>query len=103
MVTSNICPINVDTASKEDLKLIPNVGDKTALAILKLRDEKGSLDIEDLKSIGTITNTVWDPRLVEHGVIIFEEGLGVPSLKDTIPQIQELQKKLYQTCTFKFQ
>ncbi|KAK3086893.1 hypothetical protein FSP39_025070 [Pinctada imbricata] len=91
MATSNIGTINVNTASKEDLKLIPNVGDKTALAILKLRDEKRSLDIEDLKSISTIPNTVWDP-LVDRGVMTFEEGLGVPSLKDTIAQIQELQK-----------
>ncbi|KAK3086645.1 hypothetical protein FSP39_021323 [Pinctada imbricata] len=91
MATSNIGPINVNTASKEDHKLIPNVGDKTSLAILKLRDEKGFLDIEDLKSISTIPNTVLDP-LVDRGVITFEEELGVPSLKDTIAQLQELQK-----------
>ena len=91
MATSNIGPINVNTAGKEQLKFIPNLGDKTALAILKLRDEKGSLDIEDLKSISTIPNTVWIP-LVDNGTITFDEGHGAPTLRDTIAQIQELQK-----------
>ncbi|NPA54233.1 MAG: helix-hairpin-helix domain-containing protein [Aquificae bacterium] len=43
--------ININTASKEELLLVPYIGKKTAEKILKLREEKGVLTEEDIKKI----------------------------------------------------
>ena len=64
-MASNSNPIDINNSSVGELKLIPNIGDKRAQAIVKLRDEKGSLTLEDLKSLTTIPSTIWDPLVSE--------------------------------------
>ena len=69
-MASNSNPFDINISVGE-LKLIPNIGDKRAQAIVKLRDEKGSL-IQDLKSLTTIPSTIGDP-LVSERVIVFRK------------------------------
>lgn len=68
MVTSSN-PVDINNANLADLKSIPNIGEKRAV---KLRDERGSLSLEDLKTMPTIPNAIWDP-LVSECVIVFRE------------------------------
>jgi len=47
-----IMKVNINTATEEQLKKIPYIGEKTAKRIMKLREEKGFfLSIEELKGI----------------------------------------------------
>jgi competence protein ComEA len=53
--------ININTASKEELKTIPGVGDVTAQKILDYRDKNGRFSsIEDLKKLGGIGDKTLD-------------------------------------------
>jgi len=61
-------PININTASADQLKTLPNIGGKRADLIIKRRQELGSLNLEDLKMMSEIPNTFWDP-LLEAGKI----------------------------------
>ena len=49
-MASNSNPIDINHSSLGELKLIPNIWDKRAQAIVKLRYEKGSLILEDKNS-----------------------------------------------------
>ena len=42
-------PVNINTASLEELKTIAGISEKRAQKILKKRQEKGTLTLEDLK------------------------------------------------------
>ncbi|CAG2207159.1 unnamed protein product [Mytilus edulis] len=65
-------PININTASLEQLKQISGISDRRAQKIINKREEKGSpLILEDLKLMTDIPNTMWDP-LMKTGVIILE-------------------------------
>ena len=84
-------PIDINVASFEDLKKIPNIGDKRATALIKLRDEKGPLTLEDVKQISSIPSTIWDP-LVDNGDIVFGKTLAptkdIPSMADKIQKLE---------------
>jgi hypothetical protein len=91
-------PVDINNANVEELKLIPNIGEKRALIIVRLREEKGVLSAEDLKTLTTIPSTIWDP-LVSEGVIRFGER-DTPSEKshssigDAMHQIAKLQSEI---------
>lgn len=70
-MASSSNPVDINNANLAELKSIPNIGEKRAGAIVKLRDERGS-SLEDLKTMPTIPNTIWDP-LVSESVIVFRE------------------------------
>lgn len=67
-MASSSNPVDINNANLAELKSIPNIGEKRAGAIVKLRDERGSLSLEDLKTMSTVPNTIWDP-LVRVGVV----------------------------------
>lgn len=51
-VNPNLGKININTADKETLKLIPGIGEKLAVRILDYRRENGRFcEFEDLKNI----------------------------------------------------
>ncbi|VDI47032.1 Hypothetical predicted protein [Mytilus galloprovincialis] len=57
-------PININTASLEQLKQISGISDRRAQKIINKREEKGSpLILEDLKLMTDIPNTMWDPLM----------------------------------------
>ena len=81
-------PININTASIEDLKSIPSIGDKRAEFLLNARQEQGYLTIGDVA--GLITNINWD-ALVREGKIVFDP---LSPLQEANKHIQELKKAL---------
>lgn len=65
-------PININTATLDELKTITGISDKRANKIIKRRQDKGSpLTLEDLKLMTDIPSTIWDP-LIEAGTITLE-------------------------------
>ena len=68
---ASAAPIDMNKASYEELRSIPKVGDKTARAILELREQMGTIALEDVKLLPNIPNTIWDP-LIQTAVITFE-------------------------------
>ncbi|KAK3104839.1 hypothetical protein FSP39_011387 [Pinctada imbricata] len=82
-------PININTAPLEQLKTIPNIGEKRAQALITLREERGTLSVEDVKMMSAIPNTIWDP-LLNDGKITFETELAEPEES----QIDELKHEI---------
>ena len=71
-MASNTNPVDINNSSVTESKTIPNIGDRRASTIVKLREEKGALTLEDLKTLPSIPSTIWDP-LVSEGMIVFGE------------------------------
>lgn len=46
-MASSSNPVDINNANLAELKSIPNIGEKRAGAIVKLRDERGSLSLEE--------------------------------------------------------
>ena len=63
--------ININKASLEELTQIKNIGPKRAAIIIKTREEKGNLTLEDLKLLEGIPNTIWD-ALIQNGDITMD-------------------------------
>jgi len=60
-VNPNLGRININTADKETLKLIPGVGEKLAGRILDYRRQNGSFSaLEDLKNIKGFHTRIWE-------------------------------------------
>lgn len=94
--TSN--PVDINNANLAELKSIPNIGEKRAGAIAKLRDERGFLSLEDLKTMSTVPSTIWDP-LVSEGVIVFRERVKQQekthlNVEDLSSQVSKLQAEI---------
>ncbi|CAC5422298.1 unnamed protein product [Mytilus coruscus] len=60
--------ININTATKEELMGIRDIGEARANLIIKARKIKGTLTLEDLKMIEGVPNTIWDP-LIRKGTV----------------------------------
>ena len=93
MASSNVS-INVNAASLEELKTIPNIGEKRANVIIKFRQDKGALTIEDAIQITGLPNTFWDP-LVSEGTVNFGHTVQTMSLEDALKHIKDLEIKLH--------
>ncbi|CAC5377524.1 comEA [Mytilus coruscus] len=85
-------PMNINTATAEELKSIKNIGSKRAVIITAAREEKGQLTIEDLKLLEGIPNTIWDP-LVNEGAIIVEPPERTTKDIDPLQRVRELKSK----------
>ncbi len=58
--SNNGYPININTATKEQLKTLPNIGDVTADNIIKYREENnGFKNIEEIKNVSRIGDTMF--------------------------------------------
>jgi competence ComEA-like helix-hairpin-helix protein len=64
--------ININKASLEELIQIKNIGPKRAAIIIKTREKKGNLTLEDLKLFEGIPNTIWNP-LIQNGDITMDK------------------------------
>lgn len=65
-------PININTATLDELKTIHKIGQKAATTIIRAREEKGYLTLEILKLLEGVPNTIWDP-LISKGEVVIEE------------------------------
>lgn len=63
--------VNINTASKQKLMTLGEIGEARAKLIITAREAKGTLKLEDIKMIEGLPNTMWDP-LVAAGKITFE-------------------------------
>lgn len=89
MATSK--PVNINTASKEELMKLDQIGKARAEIIVQERAKKGRLTLEDLKLLEKVPNTIWDP-MVTDGKIVFEDT-DMPELtKEQV--IQELTDRV---------
>lgn len=79
-------PVNINTATVEDLMTIKEIGQKRAKLIEAERTKLGTLNLETLKSIEGVPSNLWDP-LVLTGRVVFEE----PQQKEPVP-IQQTEK-----------
>ncbi|CAC5407106.1 comEA [Mytilus coruscus] len=85
--------VNINTASKEELTTIKDIGETRAKIIIAARTDKGKLTLEDLKLIEGLPKTMWDP-LVAAGRIIFENTKEVDDSADQKKQIETLKTEL---------
>lgn len=85
-------PIDINTATFEQLKQISGISDKRANKIIKRRQEKGSpLTLEDLKLMSDIPNTMWDP-LIQAGVItVLKEPETIEETLETSTEKEKFQ------------
>ncbi|CAC5415563.1 comEA [Mytilus coruscus] len=86
-------PININTATDEELKSIKNIGPKRAGIITAAREERGQLTIEDLKLLEGIPNTIWDP-LVDEGAIVSEPLEHTKKDIDPKQRVRELEEQM---------
>ena len=93
MASSNVS-INVNAASLEELKTIPNIRDKRANAIIKFRQDEGVLAVEDAIHITGIPDTFWD-QLVSEDTVNYGHTVQTMTLEDALKHIKDLEIKLH--------
>ncbi|CAG2209805.1 unnamed protein product [Mytilus edulis] len=86
-------PVNINTATVEELKSIKSIGTKRAGIITAAREERGQLTIEDLKLLEGIPNTIWDP-LVDEGAIVVEPLERTKKDIDPKQRVRELEEQM---------
>jgi competence ComEA-like helix-hairpin-helix protein len=86
--------ININKASLEELIQIKNIGSKRAAIIIKTREEKGNLTLEDLKLLEGIPNTIWDP-LIQNGDITMDAQDQFDTEQHSEKQAESLQGQIY--------
>lgn len=87
-------PINVNTATLDELKGLEGIAEKRGKALIRRREEKGTpLTLEDLKLIPEIPNTKWDPWLADGTITL---GEPVQELGNMVSQknIQKLAEEI---------
>ncbi|XP_071140676.1 interaptin-like [Mytilus edulis] len=90
--------ININTATKEELMGIRDIGEARANLIIKARKIKGTLTLEDLKMIEGVPNTIWDP-LIRNGTVEVSTEEETPEKQptaqgDTSALIEQYKTKL---------
>ena len=85
--------ININKASLEELIQIKNIGPKRAAIIIKTREEKGNLTLEDLKLLEGIPNTIWNP-LIQNGDITMDAQINL-TRNNTLKNKQKVYKNRY--------
>ncbi|CAC5376101.1 comEA [Mytilus coruscus] len=65
--------ININTATKEELMGIRDIGEARANLSIKARKIKGTLTLKDLKMIEGVPNTIWDPLIRKGTVEVISE------------------------------
>lgn len=90
--------ININTATKEELMGIRDIGEARANLIIKARKIKGTLTLEDLKMIEGVPNTIWDP-LIRNGTVEVSPEEETPEKQptaqgDTSALIEQYKTKL---------
>ena len=87
-------PIDINSASEEVLKSLQGIGNGRARAIVKLREEKGPLQREDLVSMADIPALILNP-LLEEGKIAFGTPVSGDCPEGPKPdKIEELLKRV---------
>lgn len=71
-MVSSLNFVDINNVNLVELKLILNIGEKRVGVIVKLRDERGFLLLEDLKIMLIVLSIIWD-FFVSEGVIVFRE------------------------------
>ena len=88
--------ININKASLEELIQIKNIGPKRAAIIIKTREEKGSLTLEDLKLLEGIPNTIWDPRIHNGDITVdAQDQFDKEQQSEKQRQVESLQEQIY--------
>ncbi|MDW8367242.1 MAG: helix-hairpin-helix domain-containing protein [Abditibacteriales bacterium] len=92
--------VNINTATKEELMLLPGIGKATAEAILAYRKEKGNFktvdDLKNVKGIGDKKLAALKPYLTVTGKTTLKEkiaGTTPPKKKTTTEGTKEEPKK----------
>lgn len=92
--------VNLNTATKEELMLLPGIGKTTADAILAYRKEKGNFktvdDLKNVKGIGDKKLAALKPYLTVSGKTTLKEkiaGTPPPKKKTTTEGTKEEPKK----------
>ncbi|CAC5396880.1 unnamed protein product [Mytilus coruscus] len=84
--------ININTATKEELMGIRDIGEARANLIIKARKIKGTLTLEDLKMIEGVPNTIWDPLIRKYKTkLIIAEQDKVHSKRENMKEVEDLK------------
>lgn len=67
--------INRNTADKEELMKLRDIGDKRASLLISERKTKGPLTLESVKLISGIPSNIWDPLFLSGKIVFGEEGM----------------------------
>lgn len=63
-------PVNLETASFEELKTLDQIGDARAQALIDLREQRGGkITVTDLLQMPNVPATVWKP-LMDQGLVV---------------------------------
>ena len=89
--------VNVNTANKEELLQLPNIGERRAQSILDLRGEKGTLTAQDLlndQNLSAVAQGLLEANRIVFTVEIVDEQEGPQQLKEAVDSIGN-QKDLF--------
>ena len=94
-MTSKHCPVNLNSASFEELRALDQIGSGRARAICTYREKVNrELTLEDLSAIHEVPQSVWSP-LLEQGLVVFQEVLGGANQYADIDKILAQQNELH--------
>ena len=89
--------VNVNTANKEELLQLPNIGERRAQSILDLRGEKGTLTAQDLlndQNLSAVAQGLLEANRIVFTVEIVDEQEGPQQLNEAVDSIGN-QKDLF--------
>ena len=89
--------VNVNTANKEELLQLPNIGERRAQSILDLRGKKGTLTAQDLlndQNLSAVAQGLLETNRIVFTVEIVDEQEGPQQLNEAVDSIGN-QKDLF--------